>query len=97
MSMKNKTCPECGKEFHACSACGLPHDYLYQYCSDECYKKSLTYDEKKRTVIRLINESKKDIYKLDDLSYYLQDEALDEIFLILEEPEVQEIWYGERK
>lgn len=92
--MRNRTCPECGKQFHACSACLLPHDYLYEYCSDTCYKKSLKYDEKKRNVIHLMHEAKKDIYKLDDLSDYLQDEALDEIFLILEEPEVQEVWYG---
>ena len=96
MANLNVTCPECGKKFHACYSCGLPHDYLYNYCSEECYRKSLTYDEKKRTVIRLILEAKKDIYKLDDLSDYLQDEALDEIFLILEEPEVQKVWYGDK-
>lgn len=96
MDSRNKVCPECGNRFHACNACGLPHDYLYTYCSDDCYKKSLTYDEKKRTVLRLIGEAKEDIYKLDDLSDYLQDEAIDEIFLILEEPEIQECWYGDR-
>ena len=88
-------CPECGKQFHACPSCGLPHTYLYYYCSDECYKKSLTYKEKKDKVIRLMYEAKKDIYKLDDLSDYLQDEANDEIFLLLEEPDVQEVWYTE--
>lgn len=88
------TCPECGKKFHACYSCGFAHDYEYHYCSEECYKKSLTYDEKLRTVKRLILEAKRDIHRLDDLTDYLQDEVADEIFMVLEEPEIQEVWYG---
>lgn len=89
----NMICPECGKKFHACPSCGLPHDYLYEYCSDECYKRSLKYEEKKNHVLNLIRASKSDILKLDDLSDYLQDEAVDEIFLILSEEDIQQEWY----
>ena len=57
----NKVCPECGKKFHACESCGLPHIYLLYYCSNECYMKSLKYTDKKERVIRLMKESKDNI------------------------------------
>lgn len=83
MDRRNVICPECGKRFHACSSCGLPHNYLFYYCSDKCYIKSLTFNEKKR------RESKNDIYKLDDLSYYLQEECEDELMLLLNDNEIR--------
>lgn len=96
MDRRNKVCPECGKRFHACESCGLPHTYLLYYCSDECYMKSLTFDEKKRKVEELIKESKNNIYKLDDLSYYLQEECEDELMLLLSNDEIQEEWYRDQ-
>ena len=88
-----RTCPECGGSFHACPSCGLLYDYEYNYCSFSCYKKSLTYDEKKRTLIRLIEESFKDIYKLDELNDYIKNNISDEIMLFLEDEDVQISWY----
>lgn len=88
----NKTCPECGKKFHACCSCYLDYDYEYEYCSLGCYKKSLKYDEKKKHIIQLMRDSFTDIYKLDDLTYYLQKEIADEIMIFLEDEEIREVW-----
>lgn len=93
MSMLNCICPECGKKFHACYNCGLVHDYEYEYCSEICYKKSLKYEEKKNKIIKLILDAKRDIYKLDELSYYLQEEIDDEVGIFLSDEEIKECWY----
>lgn len=31
--MKNKTCPVCKKQFHACQNCGFINEWEYEYCS----------------------------------------------------------------
>lgn len=36
-------CQTCEKQFHACSNCGLSHNWEYEYCSEECWKKSQGY------------------------------------------------------
>ena len=95
MDNRNKTCPECGKKFHACPSCGLIHDYEYNYCSLECYKKSLTYDEYKRKIISLMLSAKTNIMKLDELTYFLQEDIADDIYIFLDDPEIQEVWYKE--
>lgn len=43
--MKNTTCKTCGRKFHACSSCGLDHDWEWTYCSEVCYKNSKDYSE----------------------------------------------------
>lgn len=91
--MQNCTCPECGKKFHAYSSCGLPHSYEYEYCSLECYKRSLKYDEKRRNIILLINSAKHNIAQLDSLSYYLQEEIDDEVGIFLSDEKIKECWY----
>lgn len=90
--MNNVTCPECGKKFHACSSCGLTHDYEYHYCSLECYKKSLTYYEKKNKLIRLMGDALRSVFNLDDLAYFISDELDDEAQIYLKDEEVQEVW-----
>lgn len=89
----NQVCPECGKKFHACSGCGFIYDYEYEYCSEECYKKSLKYDEKKRKIIQLIKDSFNNIYRLDDLAIYLYENINREILIFLEEEDIQKEWY----
>ena len=89
---ENKVCPECGKSFHACDQCGLPHIYLLYYCSNECYMKSLTFEGKVEKLKRLIRESKVDIYKLLELSEFIEENN-DDITLLLSNDDVKEEWY----
>lgn len=37
------TCKTCEKQFHACSNCGLFHSWEYEYCCEECWRKSEAY------------------------------------------------------
>lgn len=92
MDSKNRTCPECGKKFHACSSCLLTYDYEYHYCSLECYKKSLTYDEKKRKLIRLIGDALRNIFNLEELASYIDDDLNEEAQIYLKDEEVKEAW-----
>ena len=92
MGNRDKICPECGKEFHACSSCYFTYDYEYNYCSLECYKKSLTYDEKKRTLIRLIGDALRDISNLEELASYIDDDLDDEAQILLHDEEVKQAW-----
>lgn len=36
-------CKICGKEFHACSNCGLDSYWEYDYCSITCWRQSKEY------------------------------------------------------
>lgn len=36
--MKNRKCKKCGNKFHACTNCGLLHEWEYEYCSDYCWE-----------------------------------------------------------
>jgi len=41
-------CRSCGKKFHACSGCGLTHNYEYDYCNDFCWRDSEEYNDLKK-------------------------------------------------
>jgi len=36
-------CETCGKQFHACSSCGLDHSWKFIFCCEKCYKESEDY------------------------------------------------------
>lgn len=36
-------CGKCKKQFHACSSCGLYHDWEYKYCNYGCWTSSEEY------------------------------------------------------
>lgn len=36
-------CKVCGKEFHACSSCGMSYNWEYDYCNETCWRKSNEY------------------------------------------------------
>lgn len=41
-------CKTCGKNFHACSACGLDWEWEYEYCSHKCWENSDVYQEEQK-------------------------------------------------
>ena len=36
-------CKICNKEYHACSSCGIDHDWQWRYCSEHCWRRSEEY------------------------------------------------------
>lgn len=91
---KNVTCPECGKQFHACRSCGLIHEYEYEYCSLECYQKSLKYEDKKNNLVRLIKSAKQNIINFQDLYDYIDNKLdEDELMIFLTDPDIAVAWY----
>lgn len=44
-------CQVCGKEYHACSACGLDYDWQYNNCSHACWRKSKEYSDAKTAIL----------------------------------------------
>ena len=60
MSRKNKKCPTCGKEFHACDSCGLTYDWEFKCCSHECWVKSEEYIRTKFIFEKIYNKMKGD-------------------------------------
>ncbi len=93
MTMENHTCPECGKRFHACGSCGLQHNYEYRYCSEDCFKKSLEYEQNIRKLIQLIALCKKDVSELESLTKFINS-LRDDIQIYLHNEEVQDCWYN---
>lgn len=94
MAMENKICPECGKKFHACDSCGLEHDYEYKYCSKDCFKKSLEYEQNVRRLISLIVLCKKDISELESLIDFIDDTIRSDIQIYLSNEEIRDCWYN---
>lgn len=42
-------CKVCGTKFHACSSCGLEHQWEYEYCNMTCWKASDIYKDIHKT------------------------------------------------
>ena len=43
-------CRTCNEAFHACTNCGLTHDWEYEYCNYSCFKNSKVYAKEKEKV-----------------------------------------------
>ncbi len=93
MAMGNCTCPECGKKFHACGSCDLQYDYEYKYCSKDCFKKSLEYEQNVRKLVQLIVLCKKNISELESLAEFI-DTLGDDFQIYLYDKEIQDCWYN---
>lgn len=89
--MDNKICPECGKQFHYCKGCNIIYEYEKDYCSLECFKKSLTYEWNKTKLMQLITLARKDFLYFKELSNFFTNELKDNVIYLYDE-DMREIW-----
>lgn len=80
----------CGKEFHACSSCGLTYNWEYKFCSEECWKRSEEYKTDHDRFIEFHNslssKQKENFrYCLDVIGYIDYEFAIEEWLVAIQE------------
>ena len=90
----NKTCQFCGKEFHSCSACNHIYQWEEDYCSEDCWRKSPTYEWNKNQILKMLVASKKDIMELSNFIFFFHETEDIDIKTYLYDKDIQEAWYN---
>ena len=60
-------CPICKKKFHACTSCGLERNWMYEYCDDDCWRKSKEYKNNKADFMvwwESLDQTQKGLFKV---------------------------------
>jgi len=71
-------CKKCNKKFHACSSCGMEHDWEYRYCSQKCWESSEEYSGFLKSINNVFDNLPKEFWA--DLELIVNDDNLYGIF-----------------
>jgi hypothetical protein len=73
-------CKKCGKNFHACGSCCLSYDWEYDYCDEQCFKKSNEYKNKVRIAKRIDKKlTNKEKSFIKGSEYFVQNFIIEKI------------------